>query len=177
MAEAEHRKPAVKMLVVVPGQASGALLSHAASLRDWLMKPLRTPQKMNPPAITLRSAEIRIARRNHVTRKPERDQENQLTNQYVDPHIDLKKERPHVLIPSEEGNAVSLEQREESLSPASQQGSTRKEYGFRLLDPSTRKVVQEWQWLSTLEARDHVIRQSMSSGQFVIERQQRETPS
>ena len=111
-----------------------------------------------------------------MTRKPERDQENQLTNQYVDPHRDLKKERPHVLIPSEEGNAVSLEHREESLSPASQQGSTRKEYGFRLLDPATRKVVQEWQWLSTPEARDHVIRQSMSSGQFVIERQQRETP-
>ena len=43
-----------------------------------------------------------------MTRKPEREQENQLTNQYVDPHRDLKKERPQVLIPSEEGNAVSL---------------------------------------------------------------------
>jgi len=74
-----------------------------------------------------------------VTRKPERDQENQLTNQYVDPHRDLKKERPHVLIPSEEGNAVSLEHREESLLPAAQQGSTRKEYGFRLLDPTQRR--------------------------------------
>jgi len=111
-----------------------------------------------------------------VTRKPERDQENQLTSQYVDRHRDLKKERPHVLIPSEEENAVSLEHREASLSPASQQGSTRMEYGFRLLDSATRKVVQEWQWLSTPEARDHVIRQSMSSGQFVIERQQRQTP-
>jgi hypothetical protein len=132
---------------------------------------------MNPCAIRLGSAEIRIARRNVVTRKPERDHENQLTYQDVDPHRDLKRERPHVLIPSEEGNAVSLEHREESLPPAAQQGSTRKEYGFRLLDPATRKVVQESQWLSTPEARDHVIRRSMSSGQFVIERQQRETPS
>jgi hypothetical protein len=84
----------------------------------------------------LRSAEIRIARRHLVTRKPERDQKNQLTNQYVDPHRDLKKERLHVLIPSEERNTVFLEHREESLSPAPQQSSTRKEYGFRLLDPA-----------------------------------------
>jgi len=112
-----------------------------------------------------------------MARHRDKDQENQLTNQYVEPHKDMKKERPHVLIPSEEGNAASIEHREESLSAAIRQGKTRKEYGFRLLDPDTRKVVQDWQWLSTSEARDHVIRQSMSSGQFVIERQQREEPS
>lgn len=48
-----------------------------------------------------------------------------------------------------------------------------KEYGFRLLDPSTEAVVQE-QWLNSPEAREHVIRQSMSSGQYIIERAERE---
>jgi hypothetical protein len=110
-----------------------------------------------------------------VVRKPERDQESQLTSQCIDPHKDVKKERPHILVPCKQGDEVSLEHREDSLSsPIRQNEVGRKEYGFRLLDPATKKVVQDRQWLSTPEARDHVIRQSMSSGQFTIETDQRE---
>lgn len=110
-----------------------------------------------------------------MVRKPERDQENQLTSQYIDPHKDVKKERPHILVPSKRGDGASIELREESLStPIRQNEAGRKEYGFRLLDPATKEVVQDWQWLSTQEARDHVIRQSMSSGQFTIETDHRE---
>jgi len=51
-----------------------------------------------------------------------------------------------------------------------------KEYGIRLLDPATKAVVQE-QWLNTPEAREHVIRQSMSNGQYIVERPEREKPT
>ena len=112
-----------------------------------------------------------------MVHRPDKDQENQLTNQYVEPHQDLKKERPHIFVPTKQGNAASLEHREESLSAPTPPAKARREYGFRLLDPATRTVAQDWQWLSTAEAREHVIRQSMSSGQFVIERKERETPS
>lgn len=44
-----------------------------------------------------------------MVQKPERDQENQLTSQYIDPHKDVKKERPHILVPSKQGNGASIE--------------------------------------------------------------------
>lgn len=111
-----------------------------------------------------------------MVRYPDKDQEGQLTNQYVEPHKDVKKERPHALVPKEKGDGASIEHREESLS-TTRPAKVRKEYGFRLLDPATNKVAQDWQWLSTREAREHVIRQSMSSGQFIIERSERKTPT
>ncbi len=110
-----------------------------------------------------------------MVRKPERDQENQLTSQDIDPGKDVKKERRHILVPSKQGDGASIEHREESLSTSIRKSEAgRKEYGFRLLDPATKEVVQDWHWLSTPGARDHVIRQSMSSGQFIIETGQRE---
>ena len=50
-----------------------------------------------------------------------------------------------------------------------------KEYGFRLLDKATSRVEQDWQWLTTPEARAHVIRQSTIDGQHVIQQDERET--
>jgi hypothetical protein len=109
--------------------------------------------------------------------KPDKDQENQLIVPEIVPHKDIKNTR-ETLIPNEKGDEASLEHREESLLPPSQQDkTTRKEYGFRLLDPSTKNVAQDWQWSSTPEARDHMIRQSMSSGQFIVERKEKPTTS
>jgi hypothetical protein len=104
------------------------------------------------------------------------DRENQLTNTYVEPHKDIRQERPHVLVPNDSGNQVSIEHREKSLIHPAEESvkATRKEYGFRLLDPGTKEVAHDWQWLTTSEAREHVIRQSMSSGQFIIQRDERE---
>jgi hypothetical protein len=103
------------------------------------------------------------------------DQENQLINIYVEPHQDIRKERPHVLVPNDNGSQVSMEHREDLLiHPAEETVKTvGKEYGFKLLDPATKEVKHE-QWLSTPEAREHVIRQSMSSKQFDIQRLERE---
>jgi hypothetical protein len=50
-----------------------------------------------------------------------------------------------------------------------------KEYGFRLLDKATSEIVQDWQWLTTSEARAHVIRQFTLDGQHIIQQQERET--
>jgi hypothetical protein len=50
-----------------------------------------------------------------------------------------------------------------------------KEYGFRLLDKVTSEIVQDWQWLTTPEARAHVIRQSTIDGQHIIQKEERET--
>ena len=54
-----------------------------------------------------------------MTHEPEGEPENQLTNVVVDPNKDVEKERPHVLIPTKEGNGVSLEERTESLTSPS----------------------------------------------------------
>jgi hypothetical protein len=51
------------------------------------------------------------------------------------------------------------------------------QYGFRLLHPDTRKVAQDFSWFSTADAREAVIRQSMSDGQYIIEREERTTPA
>jgi hypothetical protein len=48
-----------------------------------------------------------------------------------------------------------------------------KQYGFQLRDRRTREAVGEPQWLSTPEARDHVIRQHTSDGEKIIERLER----
>jgi hypothetical protein len=51
----------------------------------------------------------------------------------------------------------------------------RKKFGFILRDPATRAIVQDVEmWFSTPDAREAVIRQSMSSGQFIIQRVERE---
>jgi hypothetical protein len=108
-----------------------------------------------------------------VDHKPEKDQENKLIVPKIVPHEDIKNTRDP-LVPNEKGDGASLEHWEESVLPPSQQNATtRNEYGFRLLDPTTKKVMRDWQWLSAPEAREHVIRQSMSSGQFLIERNER----
>jgi hypothetical protein len=52
-----------------------------------------------------------------------------------------------------------------------------KQYGFRLLDRNTRRVVQDYAWFSTAGAREAVIRQSMSNQQYAIERTERESPA
>ena len=44
------------------------------------------------------------------------EQDNQITHQELDPHSDLEKVRPNVLVPDKDGD-VSLERREESLLP------------------------------------------------------------
>ena len=53
-----------------------------------------------------------------MVHNPQKDQENQnqITHQEIEPHIDNKKVRPNVLVPDDNGN-VSLERREESLLP------------------------------------------------------------
>jgi hypothetical protein len=51
-----------------------------------------------------------------VVHNPEKDQENQITHQEIEQHSDLKKIRPNVLVPDDDGN-VSIERREESLTP------------------------------------------------------------
>ncbi len=51
-----------------------------------------------------------------VAHNPQKDQENQITHYEVEPHSDLKKVRPNVLVPDDNGN-VSLERREESILP------------------------------------------------------------
>jgi hypothetical protein len=48
------------------------------------------------------------------------------------------------------------------------------EYGFRLVDKATRKIERDWQWLSTSEAREHVIRQNTQEGLWLIEKKERE---
>ncbi len=49
-----------------------------------------------------------------------------------------------------------------------------KEYGFRLLDKNTDRVVQDWQWFPNPEARAHVIRQFTISGEHWIEQRERD---
>jgi hypothetical protein len=51
-----------------------------------------------------------------VVHNPQKDQENQITHQEIEPHTDNKKVRPNVLGPDDNGN-VSLERREQSLLP------------------------------------------------------------
>ena len=63
---------------------------------------------------------------------------------------------------------------EDGKSPYEPRTPTRKEYGFRLLDPAMKQVARDWQWLATWEAREHVIRQSMSDGQFIIQNTERQ---
>ena len=53
-----------------------------------------------------------------MVHNPQKDQEDQITHQEIEPHIDNKKVRPNVLVPDDNGN-VSLERREESLLPPS----------------------------------------------------------
>lgn len=48
------------------------------------------------------------------------------------------------------------------------------EYGFRLVEESTGRVERDWQWLSTAEAREHVIRQNTQEGLWLIDRTERE---
>ena len=52
-----------------------------------------------------------------------------------------------------------------------------KQYGFRLLDPDTRRVAEDFAWFSTADAREAVIRQSVSNQQYAIERTERESPA
>lgn len=57
-----------------------------------------------------------------MVHKPEKHRENTLTNQYVDPHKDIKTERPSVLSPNKAGDGAALERREESLTSPVQAG-------------------------------------------------------
>jgi hypothetical protein len=50
-----------------------------------------------------------------MAHKPEKNRENQLTNQYVDPNRGMKQERPNVLVPNPQGDGASIEHREGTL--------------------------------------------------------------
>ena len=65
------------------------------------------------------SGEVRVHRAagRKIMDQESEDRENQLTNQYIEPHKDIKKERPHVFVPGNKVDKVSLDHREESLLP------------------------------------------------------------
>lgn len=58
-----------------------------------------------------------------MVRKPEKDQENQLTDITIEPHEDIVKHRRHTLVPNEKGEA-SIEHRKESLLPPDPEDDT-----------------------------------------------------
>jgi hypothetical protein len=51
-----------------------------------------------------------------------------------------------------------------------------KQYGFRLFDPDTRRVAEEFSWFSTADAREVEIRQSVRNPRYAIERTERQSP-
>jgi hypothetical protein len=49
-----------------------------------------------------------------------------------------------------------------------------KQYRFKLHDRATDEVIQVSEWFANTDARDAVVRQSMSKGQYRIEYEERE---